>query len=470
MKKQFLVLAAIATAAITTTIVASSCKRNLDSGFAPRSTHAGPNPLGLPEKKIPNIIRQDLFLANDTCWILDGKVYVDDGAILTIQSGARVEAEAHGTGDSTAYASALIVTRGSQIFADGQECESIVFTSHEANPKSGDWGGIVLLGDAPLNRADTTIEGIDLPTLPVGIDVNYGGGGRNQGDTLDNSGILRYVRIEYAGAVIEEGNELNGLTCGGVGKNTTLDFIEVAWGNDDAFEFFGGNVNAYHLIAYVPDDDAFDFDFGYRGRVQFGVSVLNDTENYSSNPNGIESDNNATGALDELRTRPLVSNLTVIGVESGSVASAKGLLNGAHFRRASSIAVRNSIFIGFPTGVLLQSVPTQNDSVGVDPVGFKYNLVQAFGTPANPVFGGGNTWYTGGSANANTLINNPFSTTAPDFRLGSGSPALTGANFGGFPTGGTAAGEFDAVSYRGAFDGSTDWTACWAKFDYSNGQ
>jgi hypothetical protein len=208
-----------------------------------------------------------------------------------------------------------------------------------------------------LNRADTTIEGINLPTVPTGIDVNYGGGGACAGDVNDTSGILTYVRIEYAGAIISENNELNGLTCGGVGAGTVLDHIEVSYGNDDAFEFFGGTVNAKYLIALAPDDDAFDFDFGYQGNIQFALSVLKTGIGYSANPNGIESDNNATGASACKATKATISNMTVIGVCDSSVAAAMSplLLNGAHIRRASEQVIRNSVFMGFPTGVLWQS-------------------------------------------------------------------------------------------------------------------
>src|SRR5690606_16868952 len=113
------------------------------------------------------------------------------------------------------------------------------------------------------------IEGINPTVVPSGVDVYYGGGGAGLGTANDNSGTLRYVRVEYAGAKISEANELNAFTFGGVGSGTTLDHLQAYQGADDAFEFFGGTVDAKYLVSTATDDDAFDFDFGYRGRIQF---------------------------------------------------------------------------------------------------------------------------------------------------------------------------------------------------------
>jgi len=447
MKRLILSVAVIA-------LAASACKKNADQNFNARGTQAGA--LVLPEKAIPGIIREDLFLSKDTLWLLDGKVYVDDNATLFIQEGARIEGVKKAT---NAESSALVITRGSQLFAVGTPSEPIVFTAHlDANntvAEPGDWGGIVLLGKATVNKSEPTIEGIDLPTIPAGVDVHYGGT-----DDGDKSGELQYVRIEYAGAAIATDNELNGLTLGGVGCGTVLDFIESAYGADDAFEFFGGTVNAKHLYALAPNDDAFDFDFGYRGSVQFAVSQLRNELAYSANPNGIETDNDATGSNDQPFTKPQLSNLTVIGLETAAQASAKGLLNAALFRRNSNFNVKNSIFFGFPTGLSHTSVNTSKN--------FSHNLVAAF---TLAVDGGGYPVVTGcGDASTNLAFGGgltaPFDPTAPDYRPAAGSQALTaGTDFGCF-SGICDAGFITSVSYRGAFDATNNWLAGWAKYDY----
>lgn len=446
-------------------LAATACKKNADKGFDARGTMAGTT--ALPEVVLPLVLDHDRELANDTLYILDGKCYVTNNATLVIAPGTRIEAVKKSTNDS---ASALIITRGSQLFAQGGETEPIVFTSHESVPASGDWGGIVMLGSAPLNRADATIEGINLPSVPAGVDIYYGGGGAGLGDPHDNSGELMYVRIEYAGASIATDNELNGLTLGGVGDATVLDYIEVAQGNDDAFEFFGGTVTAKHLVAHVSDDDAFDFDFGYSGHLQFCVSVLDPAQGYSANANGIESDNDASGSSNTPRTQALISNLTVLGVNDSTNTTsipAGVILSAANLRRNTSYKIKNSIFAGFPTGFLIQSTGSIADAGNID-----HCVIQAFTTIVNPTtvtLDASNILFRSSVANNSILLNDPFSVSAPDFRPTAGSPALSTASgftdFTGFPTG-SGHNDFQVVSYRGAFDGTTDWTANWTNFNF----
>lgn len=446
-------------------VAAVACKKNANPGFDARGTSAGPF---VATVVLPTVIAADRTLTSDTLYILDGKTYVDSGVTLTINAGGRVEGRNRKVGNNNDSASALIITRGAKLFAEGTETEPIVFTSHESSPASGDWGGIVLLGKAPLNRADTTIEGIQLPTVPVGIDVNYGGGGQGLGDSSDCSGRLTYLIIEYAGAIISPDNELNALTCGGVGAGTVLDYIESYYGNDDAFEFFGGTVNATHLFALAPDDDAFDFDFGYRGKIQFAVSVLKNTETYSANPNGIESDNNATGADLQPYTQAVISNMTVIGLADSTEAANKALLNGAYFRRKSSYLLRNSIVMGFPVGVRI------DDGKGATSL-ISNNLVQAFNdVDVNFTLAGSNNTYRSFAANTDIKLHAPFAAT-PDFRPDATSPALSlTLDYSSLPStpivGCTfSSWIFETTSYAGAFEGydggaGFNWLAGWARF------
>lgn len=465
-KKIFFGVAAVAIAAVT--IIA--CKRNFDK-FDARGTTAGTLPPAaccdsVGTAVLSGVINSNRTLSCDTIYVLNGKLYISNNATLTIDPGTVIRANRL---TPAANASAIIVTRGSKIEADGDVLCPIVFTSNEACPQPGDWGGIVLLGRAPINKADTTIEGINLPTVPAGVDVKYGGGTKGQGNCLDNSGILRYVRIEYAGQAIATDNELNGLTCGGVGAGTTLDFIEVYKGNDDAFEFFGGTVNAKHLFAFEPDDDAFDFDFGFRGGIQFAVSVLTPQATYSANPNGIESDNDGQGSADTPVTRPTISNMTVIGLCDSATAAGKPLLNAAQFRRASRFCIVNSIFMGFPTGLNVSGAGTYT---------FTHNIVHAFTTPAAVVLDPSNKLYRYGThcrtvqttpaANDSIKLASPFACTY-DFRPLPGSPALTlGTTTPSCAPICTANGwSFTSTNYRGAFAATTvansDWLAGWTK-------
>jgi hypothetical protein len=414
---------------------------------------------------LPNLIDEDFVCTSDNIYLINGKVYVRNGATLFIDEGTRIRGVKKTT---PAEASALIITRSGRIEATGTNTSPIVFTSNEAVPQTGDWGGIVILGSASLNRADTTIEGIDLPSLPAGVDVGYGGGGAGLGNDNEDKGVLNFVRIEYAGANVSDANELNGLTMGGVGRGTVLDFIEVLYGRDDSFEWFGGTVNAKHLISLAPDDDNFDFDFGYRGNIQFAISILSPNRlAYSSDPNGIESDNNQFGTSLAPRTNAVISNMTIIGLEDSTTASeflpapgSKRILNGARFRRASSYTMRNSVIMGYPVGVRFESSATQADVAQ-----FQYNIVHGFRVvDRDASINATNTEILGDVdfSNATVDLTDPFNPTAPDFRPTPSSPAASGANFTGLT--GTPGTFFQITTYRGAFDLRTNWAATWSRF------
>lgn len=456
MKKKIFFGSAVVVAAALTIV---ACKRTADQKFDARATAASER---IPSCEacdsvgtvtLSGVITTNTQLDCNIVYRIDGKVYVSNNATLTIPEGTVLKGVKKA---NTAEASALVITKGAKLDARGSQTCPILFTSDQASPAPGDWGGIVLLGKATVNQGTSgTIEGINLPSVPAGVDITYGGSIDN-----DNSGVLTYVRIEYAGASIATDNELNGLTCGGVGSGTTLDFIEVYKGNDDAFEFFGGTVNASHLLATEPDDDAFDFDFGFKGYIQFAVSVLDSSATYSANPNGIESDNDATGSAATPRTQATISNMTVIGLRDSTVARQKGLLNGALFRRNSSYIVRNSIYMGFPTGVQLQSTGSQADVAN-----FTSNLVHGFvdttlatsPVPSPlPTWSTTNSFYRSANPNASIKLVAPFDFSGFDFRPATGSPALSGANFTGLPA------WFTTTTYRGAF-GSSNWLAGWTK-------
>jgi hypothetical protein len=302
---------------------------------------------------LPSIISTNTTLTNNNTYLLNGKVVVKGGATLTIDPGTRILGLYK---SNPAQSSALIITRGSKIQAVGTPTQPIIFTGRvdATNPTltPGDWGGIVILGNGITNRTlSTLIEGINELTLPTGVtndDVSYGLGTVAN----DDSGRMSYVRVEYAGAIVTTDNELNSFTFGGVGSGTTLDHLQAFRGADDGFEFFGGSVNAKYLISTSANDDAFDFDFGYNGKLQFLVAILNPNDPFSANANAIESDNDGTGTGATPITRAVMSNVTIVGTNTGVTSSGVGLVQfGAHVRRNSNIVLRNSIIYGYREGI-----------------------------------------------------------------------------------------------------------------------
>jgi hypothetical protein len=228
-------------------------------------------------------LTSDLTLENDgTTYVLNGALFVKDGATLTIEAGVTVEALAGGT---DVY---ILVERGGRIIADGTAANPIKFTSNAASPAAGDWGGLIINGKAPISIQSGSES--NAPT-EVNTAVNFGGNVSN-----DNSGILDYVILEYTGARIDDSAEHNGLTLNGVGSGTTISNIFIKNGDDDAIEFFGGTVNASNILVVNPKDDMFDFSQGYTGTCTnlYGIREAGYTA-VTSDPRGIEADGNLDG-------------------------------------------------------------------------------------------------------------------------------------------------------------------------------
>jgi hypothetical protein len=271
-------------------------------------------------------------LTSDKEWVLKGYVYVTDGAKLIIQPGTTIKSDISEKG-------ALIIERGAQILAEGTAAKPIVFTSGKVvgERTPGDWGGVVLLGRATTNRTSE-------PTIEGGIGRAYGGT-----NDLDNSGILRYVRIEYAGIAAMPNSEINALTLGAVGSGTIIENVQTIYANDDAFEFFGGTVNAKNLYAYATADDDFDFDFGYRGSVSYSVSKRDPQFVDSGDAgNGVECDNDGTGSTATPFTHPKLDNMILVG--PFDVASLTNHNLGLRWRRATQFTMTNSKIIGYQKG------------------------------------------------------------------------------------------------------------------------
>ncbi len=290
----------------------------------------------------------DRTLSADTVYTLTGLYYVDSLNTLTIPAGTIV------MGDTAAT---LIVERGARIYANGIPKAPIVFTSLKApgerNP--GDWGGLILLGRAPVNKVEPLIEGGI-------IGGSYGGS-----DPHDTSGVLAYVRVEWAGYRFQLNNEVNGLTMGAVGDGTVIHHVQVSYAFDDSYEWFGGTVNASHLVAFGGTDDEFDTDFGYAGGVQFGFGLR---DPYMWDPtgesNGFESDNDGSStSTAEPYTHPIFCNITLIGPQLDSTIGppvGHRYQYGALLRRSTRTSIYNSIIGGYPWGLSLRDNYTKQSA------------------------------------------------------------------------------------------------------------
>lgn len=398
-------------------------------------------------------------------YILSGFVYVEDGATLTIEAGTLIKGDKASKGT-------LIITRTGTIQAAGTACEPIVFTSNEpaGSRTYGDWGGIIILGDAPINIPGGTavIEG--------GVDTPEGDGVYGGVNPADNSGVLTYVRIEFPGIPFVPGNEINGLTMGGVGSGTTINHIQVSYSGDDSFEWFGGRVNAKYLVAYRGWDDDFDTDFGYRGKVQFGYALRDPNIADVSGSNGFEQDNDATGSTNSPFSKALFSNITIAGpkVNVGDVININ-YKRGAHNRRNTQASIYNSIIMGYPeVGYKIEGNNTSLNALN-DSMQFKNNILSGHADDyicltCDPGFNidtwaaanGNQTYLT----NAGVGLVNPFDLNNPDPRPTAGSaPTTIGTYFSGL----LSDPFFTPTSYTGAFSTSNDWTnEPWLNFDPQN--
>lgn len=409
-------------------------------------------------------ITSDVTWTKNNTYLLSGFVYVTNGAKLTIEPGTVIKGEKASKGS-------LIITRGAQIIANGTPSEPIVFTSNEASPTYGDWGGVIILGYASTNQIYNGVNGLGL--IEGGLDPVkglYGGGDQAGGPKDDdNSGILRYIRIEYAGIAFQPNNEINGITFGGVGNKTTVEYIQVSYANDDAFEWFGGTVNCKYLVAYRALDDDLDCDFGYTGKVQFAFVLRDPAVADVSNSNGFEVDNNASGSGATPKTRPTFSNVTIAG-PTGAVAA--DYRRAAHLRRNNEIAIFNSVFVGqYPVGLFIDGDSCASHALSGKLI-VKNSFYHGMNTPLSTNASAGvgfniNAWAaanqisTGTNSNDAGLID-PFNIDLPNPRPGAGSPVL---NYAKFDTDARIQDPFfTPVSYAGAFGPSGDWTCPWAKW------
>jgi len=284
---------------------------------------------------------------SDKEYLLEGFVFVNDGQTLTIEPGTVIRFK-EGQAEN---ASALIVARGGKIIAEGTKDKPIIFTAEKddfagtvATDERGLWGGIIILGNAPINLSsgEGSIEGIPY-SEPRGI---YGGT-----DAEDNSGILKYISIRHGGTNIGEGNEINGLTLGGVGSNTEIEYVEVIANEDDGVEIFGGNVNLEHMVVSDCGDDLFDYDLGWTGNGQFWLGVQRDTPG----DHLLEAGGGTDPVYGEPYSLPNLLNLTLIG--SGKTSSGHCI----NFENFAGGLIANSIFMNKDNGVTVEVTDQQHD-------------------------------------------------------------------------------------------------------------
>ena len=410
----------------------------------------------------------------DTKWyaaakyLLSGFVYVKNNATLTIEPGTIIK------GISGTKA-ALMIEKGSKIMAAGTADKPIVFTSDKPKGQRGygDWGGLVICGNAPTNKHDGGIAGNGV--AEGGIGSTYGGN-----NAADNSGVLQYVRIEFPGIGLTAtaNSEINGLTLYAVGSGTTIDHIQVSYSGDDSFEWFGGNVNLKYLVALRGWDDDWDTDNGFSGKVQFFVSLRDPASADQSTSNGFESDNDADGSTLAPVTSAIFVNGSVFGPKVTTSTTINSLFGHAmQLRRGTRISIYNTVFAGWPYGMYIDG------ALGDSPAQANNNVLQI----ENCVMSGmANSYKTNAtslqspdawflstiparnnsilSTNDLLQVTSPFNLTAPNFLPVSGSPLLTGASFTNTRLTDSF---FTAVAYKGAF-GTTNWTSGWCNFDPQN--
>jgi len=477
-------------AAITLNIGCSDDKKD-DGGTNP--TPPPPPPTEKRAELVGNITGTRT-LSKDTIYILKGFVNVQPDGILNIPAGTRIE------GDFESQGALLTVRGGSgrrsgRVFAQGTAQEPIVFTSERAvgNRRRGDWGGIVLNGLGCNNGSGGTLIG----------EGNTGAHGGTR--PTDTSGVLRYVRVEFGGTKITPDNEINGFTFNSVGNGTVLEYLQSHYIADDAFEWFGGNVNCRYLVATGCDDDNFDIDNGYNGKIQFSVVVQDRglaNRGYEVNNDGQGSSNRSSAPVSSL-TSPIVYNVTMVGA---GVARANDDNNDGIYMRGNSqgqywnqivvnfggfgavvdgsgsitqyqndsLQVRNSIFanrgliglgnpVGAPVGAGVWGAFRRSSSTGYDTVDATTGL--NFFVKAQ---GRGNRNFTSRDGILrNVNYDNPMNGTKPDLRPAANSPALTGAanptqnpldQTARYP--GDKTGFFQAVDFIGAMK-DVDWTEGW---------
>jgi hypothetical protein len=418
-------LSALALAVLTVVLV--SCSTKTTTG-----------PVIVEPTVVSGTITEDVTWTADNEYLLRGGVFVGDDVsetVLTIEAGTVIYGESSTKG-------MLVVRRNSKIMAEGTAANPIVMTSDKApgSRSRADWGGLIINGNAPLNSGDEA--------WGEGGTGYYGGS-----DPHDNSGILRYVRVEFAGREISPDNELNGIAFQGVGDGTTVEYVQVHMNKDDGIEFFGGTVDMKYALVTGAADDSFDWTDGWTGRAQFLVA-----QQYGDDADqGIEADNNGEDNTATPYSNPVISNFTLIGAPNGPESDIGALL-----REGTKGTLMNGIIMGFgDCGLNVDNDQTfihaDNGDLVVDYCLFNNNAMH---------FSDDDDGFDEEDFAMVTCPNNQIVSSAPvvdayDLTNPDFSPQNAALSGGIQPTGGW----FDNVTFIGGVDPNNDWTAGWTISD-----
>ncbi|SFH18660.1 hypothetical protein [Pedobacter insulae] len=396
-------------------------------------------------------ITSNVTLTKGNSYVLKGGVHVKSGQTLTIEEGVTVKSDANEP--ATAY---LLIEPGAKIMAQGTANSPIVFTSGKAAPKEQDWGGIIVCGSAPVNGEGGRISS------EMGAGVSYGGS-----NAADNSGTLKFIRVEYTGKKQTADKEHNGFTFEGVGNGTVVENLAVYRGGDDAFEFFGGTVNVKYLFAYGAQDDTFDWTFGWSGKGQFLIGVQAD----GVADRGIEADNSNKNNAASPFSNPTLSNITLVGSltaktgDDPTSATETGKTLGIKLREGTKGKLHNFVVYNFNNGIDLEhdgtlanmadgSLSIKNSDISnIKTWAFKPTKVNN----VTPPFTGINMFIDASYTNTITETS-----TKPPYIIG----VFVGASATGAINPTTLDSFFTAANYKGAVQAGSDWTnAAWVRTD-----
>ena len=432
----------------------------------------------------------DVTLTKGT-YLLKGWVYVSAGAKLRIPAGTIIK------GDRDTKA-ALIIEPGGYAEIIGTKNEPVVMTSEQepGKRKPGDWGGLIICGKAKNNEGNKAIEG--------GPRTTHGGN-----DDADNSGIYQYIRVEFAGYPFEKDQEINGITFGSVGSGTTIDHLQVSYSCDDSYEWFGGSANYKYLVAYKGWDDEFDTDNGFSGNVEYCLSIRDPRIADTSQSNGFESDNNASGAETEPFTTATFKHVTFIGpatAKNADFQNTADYINGGglaptdldksnptlgkfqsarQIRRSSKLNVENVLAVGYPIGLIVDGEKGSTPKYAKDGLFTLKNIVFAgmgvVGSDGNKIYEDhlstdGKTiadasrvsfsheFFVNDGSFGTTYSNSINNQIMEEAALGLTDPMKTGQNYCPSTTISDGNG-----GYIGAFkDASDNWLEGWTNFDPQN--
>jgi len=426
----------------------TDANNGIDSGPG-TDANVNPCPGGMMAIDVMADITADTTWSACNVYTLKQHIFVEN-ATLTIEAGTLIKGD---------QGSSLVITTSATIDAQGTAALPIVFTSSAATGAraEGDWGGLVLLGLATINPVGGTAQIEGFP--PTETRVGYGGT-----DDTHNCGTLRYVRVEFAGFQLAPGNELNGISVGGCGSDTTFDFLEVHKGADDGMEMFGGTANVSHLLVSQPNDDGLDWDFGWSGEAQFIIVIQNSVEGN----NGFEADDGPTDFDALPRSHPIIWNATLVGSDADPGMAGMQQL-GMLLRRGTAGEMTNILmlhFADFPIDIRDMSTVNQTpaDLFVHNGIFFDNGNMSTWvdATDNDNGFDEGMYFMTEPTnmIDVDPMLTDELNLAAPNFTPMAGSPALVAANAGTPP----ADGFLDTTAtYIGAI-GTTDWTAGWTAF------